>query len=89
MGRPIRVVYMRRAVTRPTLKSAAFSMMARWYADTLTLSCSMFCLSRGLGDVYKRQPVPRVFVHGRTELTEVPGTGMNVVQNLQKFRVQA
>ena len=26
--------------------------------------------------------------NGRTELTEVPGTGMNVVQNLQKFRVR-
>ena len=25
---------------------------------------------------------------GRTELTEVPGTGMNVVQNSQKFRVR-
>ena len=25
---------------------------------------------------------------GRTELPEVPGTGMNVVQNFQKFRVR-
>ena len=25
---------------------------------------------------------------GRTELTEVPGTGMNVLQNSQKFRVR-
>ena len=24
--------------------------------------------------------------HGRTELPEVPGTGMNVVRNLRKFR---
>ena len=49
-------------------------------------------------------PVPRVLWHGRTDLTEVPGTGMNVdecrtltevlctgmddVQNSQKFRVR-
>ena len=33
-------------------------------------------------------PVPRVLWHGRTELTEVSGTGMDVVQNLQKFRVR-
>ena len=46
-------------------------------------------------------PVPRVLWHGayithrssghgherHTELTEVPGTGMKVLQNLQKFRV--
>ena len=31
---------------------------------------------------------PRVFWHGRTELTDVSGTGMNVVQNLQKLRVR-
>ena len=28
----------------------------------------------------------RVQCHGRTELTEVSGTGMNVVQNFQKLR---
>ena len=33
-------------------------------------------------------PYPGYLWHGRTELTEVPGTGMNVVQNLQKFRVR-
>ena len=33
-------------------------------------------------------PVPRVLCHGRTELTQVPGTGMNVVQNLQQFRAR-
>ena len=31
---------------------------------------------------------PGYLWHGRTELTEVPGTAMNVVQNLQKFRVR-
>ena len=33
-------------------------------------------------------PVPLVLWHGRTDLTEVPGTGMNVVQNSQKFFVR-
>ena len=33
-------------------------------------------------------PVPRVLLHRRTELTEDPGTSMNVMQNLQKFRVR-
>ena len=33
-------------------------------------------------------PVPRVLYHGRTELTEVPGTGMKLVPNLQAFRVR-
>ena len=33
-------------------------------------------------------PVPRVSWHGRTELTEVSGTGMNVLQNSQKFRAR-
>ena len=33
-------------------------------------------------------PVPRVLWHGRVELTEVPDMGMNVIQNLQKFRVR-
>ena len=32
-------------------------------------------------------PVPRVLVHRRTELPEVPGTGMSVLQKLQKFCV--
>ena len=33
-------------------------------------------------------PYPGYCVAGRTEPTEVPGTGMNVVQNLQEFRVR-
>ena len=33
-------------------------------------------------------PYPGYLWHGRTELTEVPGTGINVVQNLQKYRVR-
>ena len=33
-------------------------------------------------------PVPRVLWHWRTELTEVPGTDMDVLHSLQKFRVR-
>ena len=33
-------------------------------------------------------PYPRYYDTGRTELTEVPGTGMNGLQNSQKFRVR-
>ena len=33
-------------------------------------------------------PYPGYLWHGRTELSEVQGTDMNVVQNLQKFRVR-
>ena len=33
-------------------------------------------------------PYPGNCGTGRTELTEVPGTGMNVLQNSQKFRVR-
>ena len=33
-------------------------------------------------------PIPRVCWHGRTELTEVPGTGMDVQHNLQAFLVR-
>ena len=33
-------------------------------------------------------PVLRVLWHGRTDLTEVLCTGMDVVQNSQKFRVR-
>ena len=33
-------------------------------------------------------PYPGYLWHWRTELAEVPGTGMNVVQNLQKFRLR-
>ena len=36
------------------------------------------------GYCYMGIPVPRVSCHGHTEL-KVPGTGMNVVQNLRKF----
>ena len=36
-----------------------------------------------------RVTVPRVLCHGRTEVTDVTGTGMNdLVQNMQKFRVR-
>ena len=33
-------------------------------------------------------PVPRVLRHSLTEVTEVPGKGMGISQNLQKFRVR-
>ena len=33
-------------------------------------------------------PVPRVLSQGRTELTEGPRSGMNVVHPTQKFRVR-
>ena len=33
------------------------------------------------GYICKGIPLPRVLCHGRAELTQVPGTGMNVVQN--------
>ena len=36
----------------------------------------------------KAAPVPRVFGTGRTELAEVQGTGMNVLQNSHKLRVR-
>ena len=36
----------------------------------------------------KAVPLPRVLWHRRTEPTEDPGTGMNVTQNLHKFRVR-
>ena len=40
------------------------------------------------GYFYNGIPTPRVWCHGRTELTAFPGTGMNVVQNIHKFRVR-
>ena len=44
---------------------------------------------RSSGQVHKMlYPYPAYCGSGRTELTEVPGTGMNVLQNSQKFRVQ-
>ena len=33
-------------------------------------------------------PYPGYYGHGRTKLPEVSGTGMNVLRNFQKFRVQ-
>ena len=33
-------------------------------------------------------PYPGYLWHWRAELKEVPGTGMNVIQNFQKFRVR-
>ena len=44
---------------------------------------------RSSGRVQKMlYPYPGYCGTGRTELTEVPGTGMNVIQNSQKFRVR-
>ena len=44
---------------------------------------------RSSGQVQKMlYPYPGYCGTGPTELTEVPGTGMNVIQNSQKFRVQ-
>ena len=45
--------------------------------------------SRSSGRVQnKLYPYPGYCREGRIELPEVPGTGMNVVQNFQKFRVR-
>ena len=33
-------------------------------------------------------PVPRVLCHNLTEVTEVPGKGRGILQNLQNFRVR-
>ena len=43
---------------------------------------------RSSGQYKNAVPVTRVLWHGRTDLTEVTGTGMNVVQNSQKFFVR-
>ena len=43
--------------------------------------------SSGQARIKMLYPYPGYLWHGRTELTEVPGTGVNAVQNLQKFRV--
>ena len=45
-------------------------------------------LTEVLGRYTNIVPVPRVLWHLRVQLTEVSGTGMNVVQNSQKFRVR-
>ena len=43
---------------------------------------------RSSGRVQKTTyPYPGYYGTGRTELTDVPGTGMNVIHNSQKFRV--
>ena len=39
------------------------------------------------GCFYKGIPVPRILCHGRTKLKKVSGTGMNLLQNPQKFQV--
>ena len=45
---------------------------------------------RSCGRVQKMlYPYPGHSDTGRTELIEVPGTGMNVLQNSQKFRLRA
>ena len=36
----------------------------------------------------KGMPVPRVLCHSLTEVTEVPGKGMGILQTLHKFRVR-
>ena len=36
----------------------------------------------------KGKPVPRVLCHNLTEVTEVPGKGMGIFENFQKFRVR-
>ena len=43
---------------------------------------------RSSGRVQKVCTRTRVLWHGRTSLAEVPGTGMNVIQNFQKFRIR-
>ena len=53
------------------------------YCDTGVQNSQKF--RAGLKMVY---PYPGYLWHGRTELTEVPGTGMNIVQTLLKFRVR-
>ena len=45
-------------------------------------------LLNGWVRVWDVVPVPRVLWHGHTKLTEVSGTGMNAIQNSQKFRVR-
>ena len=42
----------------------------------------------GMGVLQQLQQKFRVLWHGRIELTEVSGTGMNILQNLQKFRLR-
>ena len=51
--------------------------------------CASLTELRSYGEVRIRTfvPVPRVLWHGRTELTEDSGTGMNGVHNSQKIRV--
>ena len=49
---------------------------------------SLTKLTKVLGRYTNVVPVPQVLWHGRAELTEVSGTGMNVVQNSQKFWVR-
>ena len=47
----------------------------------------VFTPHKGRVRVWDVVPVPRVLWHGRVELTEVSGTGMNVARNLHKFFV--
>ena len=46
----------------------------------------VFTLQKGRVRVWDVVLVPLVW-HGRTELTEVSGTGMNIIQNSREFRV--
>ena len=42
-------------------------------------------MNTGLSGYYNKGiPVPRVLCHGLTEVTEVPGKGIGILQNLQK-----
>ena len=53
-----------------------------------TVSLAYIPFTEVPGRYKKAVPVPRVLWHGRTDLTEVPGAGMNVVHNSQKFFVR-
>ena len=45
-------------------------------------------MNTGLPGYCKKDiPVPRVLCHSLTEVTQVTGKGMGILQNLQKFRV--
>ena len=66
-------------VTDETWRQNAWHTLHSWGKTRIDTHSPGYC--------YKGIPVPRVLCHNLTELTEVPGTGMQVLQNLQKFRV--
>ena len=49
-------------------------------------NCQKF--RNGYDSLLELQEIPGNVGHGRTELAEVPVTGMNVLQNKHKFRVR-